>query len=137
MTSLVGTSFYIAPEVVEGEYTKAADLWSFGTIVYMLVTGELPIAGDSDAEILGNVARLIDHPKRFGAIAKKVAGVVISVECVDFINRLMEVDTKRRLTTADALNHPWIKVRGMTQHDSLPAVILSCLARCRYCTGVG
>jgi len=29
MTSLVGTSFYIAPEVVEGEYTKAADLWYY------------------------------------------------------------------------------------------------------------
>lgn len=113
MTSLVGTSFYIAPEVVEGEYTKAADLWSFGTIVYMLITGELPIAGDSDAQILGNVARLMDHPKRFGAIANLVAGVVISVECVDFINRLMEVDTKRRLTTADALNHPWIKGNKM------------------------
>ena len=84
---------------------------SFGTIMYMLVTGELPIAGDCDSEILGNVARLLDHPKKFGAIANLVPGVDISVECSDFINRLMEVNTKSRLTTADALNHPWIKVR--------------------------
>lgn len=96
MTSLVGTSFYIAPEVVEGEYTKAADLWSFGTIIYMLVTGELPIAGDCDSEILGNVVRLLDHPKKFGAIANMVPGVSISPECSDFINQLMEIDTKKR-----------------------------------------
>ena len=49
MTSLVGTSFYIAPEVVEGEYTKAADLWyyppnrshHFGTISHGFLSSTL------------------------------------------------------------------------------------------------
>lgn len=108
MTSLVGTSFYIAPEVVEGDYTKAADLWSFGCVVYMLVTGELPIPGDTDSEIMHNVVRLVHNPRKFGVIATKVPGVKLSNECVDFINRLMDVDVNQRLTATQALEHPWI-----------------------------
>lgn len=51
MSSLVGTAFYIAPEVLEGDYTKQADLWSIGCLVFMLFTGEIPIPGATDAEV--------------------------------------------------------------------------------------
>jgi serine/threonine protein kinase len=56
MSSLVGTAFYIAPEVLDGAYGKAADMWSLGCIVYMMITGEIPIPGRDDQEVMQNVA---------------------------------------------------------------------------------
>ncbi|KAL0218138.1 hypothetical protein RCL1_008986 [Eukaryota sp. TZLM3-RCL] len=42
-SSLVGTIYYIAPEVLgNGEYTTAVDIWSLGILLYFLIKGEYP-----------------------------------------------------------------------------------------------
>ena len=40
MTALVGTPYYIAPEVIAKKYDEKADLWSVGGILYSLLCGE-------------------------------------------------------------------------------------------------
>jgi serine/threonine protein kinase len=50
--SLFGTVHYLAPERLRGaEATKASDLYSIGIILYELLTGRLPIAGESVATV--------------------------------------------------------------------------------------
>ena len=40
MTADVGSAVYKAPEILDGNYTEASDLWSLGVIGHMLVTGK-------------------------------------------------------------------------------------------------
>ena len=42
MKEVVGTCYYLAPEVLKREYTQASDLWSLGVVIYMMVTGSVP-----------------------------------------------------------------------------------------------
>jgi calcium-dependent protein kinase len=52
MSSLVGTPYYIAPEVIAKKYNEKADLWSIGGILYSLLCGEPLFTGDTIEEVL-------------------------------------------------------------------------------------
>eukprot|EP00501_MAST-03F_sp_TOSAG23-6_P002335 GSMAST32.ASY1.ANO1.2437.1 assembled CDS len=67
MISVVGTSYYIAPEEISYltnifekkniffHNTSACDLWSIGVITYMLLSGNPPFNGDDDDQIMEKV----------------------------------------------------------------------------------
>lgn len=40
MDEFKGTPYYIAPEVIDGDYDKRADLWSLGVVTYVLLSGK-------------------------------------------------------------------------------------------------
>lgn len=56
--SFVGTKNYVAPEVILMQMSgEAADLWSFGCIVYQMVSGKLPFNGEDEGKTFENILR--------------------------------------------------------------------------------
>jgi calcium-dependent protein kinase len=51
ITELLGTPYYIAPEVLARHYNEKCDIWSIGVITFMLLSGKAPFFGDDDEKI--------------------------------------------------------------------------------------
>lgn len=57
MTTISGTPYYIAPEVLNEDYDDKCDTWSCGVLLYILLCGYPPFNGDSDTEIMKAVKK--------------------------------------------------------------------------------
>ena len=57
MSSIVGTAYYAAPEVLKGHYGPECDVWSIGVIMYLLLSGSHPFEGKSNREIFRKILR--------------------------------------------------------------------------------
>lgn len=53
----MGTPFYVAPEVLKGDYNMQADVWSLGVIMYILICGYPPFEGESNNKIFQNILK--------------------------------------------------------------------------------
>ena len=100
--SVVGSSYYIAPEVLKKSYNEKCDTWSIGVILYMLIVGRAPFDGVDDDEIISNIKK-----GKYNSNHKKL--IESSKEVQDLVKKLLLVDSKKRLSAIDALKHPWFK----------------------------
>lgn len=55
---LVGTSYYLAPEIMEANYDERCDIWSIGVMLYILLSALPPFDGDNDKQILDSVKKM-------------------------------------------------------------------------------
>jgi serine/threonine protein kinase/tetratricopeptide (TPR) repeat protein len=95
--SSVGTPHYMSPEQTRGDkLDPRTDLWSLGIVLFEMLTGERPFAGDDHV----SVARAIldDDPK-----ALRHLGIDVPAELAATVCRLLEKDPGRRYQTASEL----------------------------------
>ena len=108
MSSIVGTPYYIAPELLKvaknkgSMYGPECDQWSLGVIAYMLLAGQPPFGGDTDREIMKNVQ---SAPLRF---APSKLWAHVSADAKDLVKKLLDRNPSRRISAEDALQHPWM-----------------------------
>ena len=110
MKTVVGTPYYIAPEVLRKKYDKSCDLWSVGVIAYILLCGYPPFNGATNDETHSCVLKGRYHFPREDWND-------ISREAMDFIVRLLQSDPRKRMTVEQAINHPWIVRHNMISSD--------------------
>jgi len=101
MSNICGTPYYIAPEVLRRRYDKSCDLWSVGVIGYVLLCGYPPFNGRENEDIHRAILN-----GWYCFPSKDWSGT--SREALDFIRKLLDMDTSKRMTAEQALNHPWI-----------------------------
>lgn len=98
---IVGTGYYMAPEVVrKADYNEKADCWSLGVVLYLLVSGNLPFIGSEQDEVFA-------HSCKGEVCFDLKAFDCVSEPCKDLISKLLVVDQSKRLPAAEAMKHPW------------------------------
>ena len=55
METIVGTPYYVAPEVLKGSYGPLCDMWSIGVIMFILLSGKYPFVGTTENEIFKKI----------------------------------------------------------------------------------
>ena len=103
MSTLVGTPYYVAPEIINGNYGPECDIWSLGVILYTLLVGYPPFRGENRAEIFKKVrkAKYSLTEKEFKTVSK---------EAKDLIKKLLNPDVKKRITAGQAMEEPWFSI---------------------------
>ena len=100
--SIVGSAYYIAPEVLNKDYNEKCDTWSVGVILYMFLVGRPPFNGKDNVEIVESI-----KTKNYDENNPKL--LTRSPEVRDLIKHLIEKDVNKRLSAKEALNHEWFK----------------------------
>jgi serine/threonine protein kinase len=61
----MGTAAYMAPEQAAGaKVDRRADIWSFGAVLYEMLSGKRAFGGDSVADTLATVTKLSPYYDR-------------------------------------------------------------------------
>lgn len=114
---VVGSAYYVAPEVLRRNYGKEIDVWSAGVILYILLSGFPPFWAETEKgifeEILKGHLDLETSPWPSMSSASK-----------DLIRKMLTVDPNNRISAAEALEHPWLKEDGEASDKPIDSAVL-------------
>ncbi|KAL7101309.1 hypothetical protein ACP275_08G047100 [Erythranthe tilingii] len=102
LNDIVGSAYYVAPEVLHRAYSTEADVWSVGVIAYILLCGSRPFWARTESGIFRAVVKA--EPTY-----DEQPWPTMSSEAKDFVKRLLNKDPRKRMTAAQAICHPWIR----------------------------
>ncbi|PKI56864.1 hypothetical protein CRG98_022751 [Punica granatum] len=115
---IVGSAYYVAPEVLKRSYGKEIDIWSAGVILYILLSGVPPFWAETEKgifdEILKGELDFESHP-----------WPLISKSAKDLVRKMLTKDPKKRITSAEVLEHPWLKEGGEASDKPIDSAVLS------------
>jgi len=112
LREMVGTPYYVAPQVIAKRYDKMCDLWSCGVIMFALLSGNVPFNGPSDHVVLCKV--------RAGVVRYNAPEWSrVSQRGKELVRSLLTRNPKERITAGAALEDEWIKhlAPGVTAAD--------------------
>jgi serine/threonine protein kinase len=111
-----GTPQYFAPEVLErqgtvagqGEYGKAADMWSVGVVAYVVLSGAPAFPGDRLEECISTATFSPMSGRRWHGVSE---------EAKDFVRHLLVKSPEQRPTAVEASKHKWIANKSTYSGD--------------------
>lgn len=96
------TAEYAAPEIHQCDMVSSVtDMWAVGVVAYVLLSGLNPFTAETNQQMIDNIssAAYSYDDESFKQV---------SVESLDFTDRLITKERKHRMTAAEALAHPWL-----------------------------
>ncbi|XP_078177746.1 calcium-dependent protein kinase 4 isoform X1 [Carex rostrata] len=115
---IVGSAYYVAPEVLKRRSGPESDVWSIGVITYILLCGKRPFWDRTEDGIFREVLK--NKPD-----FRRKPWPSISAGAKDFVKKLLVKNPRARLTAAQALSHPWVKEGGEATEIPVDISILS------------
>ncbi|KAI0530551.1 hypothetical protein KFK09_000095 [Dendrobium nobile] len=115
---IVGSAYYVAPEVLKRKSGPESDVWSIGVITYILLCGRRPFWDKTEDGIFREVLK--NKPD-----FKRKPWPSISTSAKAFVQMLLVKDPRARLTAAQALSHPWVREGGDAKEIPLDISVLS------------
>eukprot|EP00550_Attheya_septentrionalis_P003731 CAMPEP_0198281010 /NCGR_PEP_ID=MMETSP1449-20131203/1035_1 /TAXON_ID=420275 /ORGANISM="Attheya septentrionalis, Strain CCMP2084" /LENGTH=725 /DNA_ID=CAMNT_0043976623 /DNA_START=130 /DNA_END=2307 /DNA_ORIENTATION=+ len=100
----VGTIYTMAPEVLKGNYTFQADIWSLGVISFMLLSSQMPFYGRKRRHV---VEKIMTCTYEF----KGRRWRSISDTAKEFVTDLLQLDQLERPSADEALRATWLNRR--------------------------
>ena len=111
MKTLCGTPNYLAPEIIKtsgmGHYNSKVDIWSLGVILFIMLAGYPPFSNEyEDLPLVEQIkkARFSFSDESWNSVSKNAKNLV---------SKLIVANANKRLTSTQALNHPWLKDEEM------------------------
>uniref|UniRef100_A0ACD6A1B2 Uncharacterized protein n=1 Tax=Avena sativa TaxID=4498 RepID=A0ACD6A1B2_AVESA len=121
---IVGSAYYIAPEVLKRRYGPEADIWSIGVMLYIFLAGVPPFWAENENAIFTAVLRgQVDF--------NGDPWPNVSAGAKDLVKKMLNINPRERLTAFQVLNHPWIKEDGDAPDTPLDNVVLNRLKQFR------
>ncbi|KAK4480882.1 hypothetical protein RD792_011734 [Penstemon davidsonii] len=115
---VVGSPYYVAPEVLRKHYGVECDVWSAGVIIYILLSGVPPFWDETEQGIFEQVLRgeldFVSEP-----------WPSISESAKDLVRKMLVRDPKKRLTAHQVLCHPWVQVGGEAPDKPLDSAVIT------------
>ncbi|KNA23432.1 hypothetical protein SOVF_024780 [Spinacia oleracea] len=101
-TEIVGSPYYMAPEVLRRNYGQEVDVWSAGVILYILLCGVPPFWAETEQGVALAILRgVLDF--------KREPWPQISDSAKSLVKQMLDPDPKKRLTAQQVLEHPWLQ----------------------------
>ncbi|KAK8564166.1 hypothetical protein V6N13_005615 [Hibiscus sabdariffa] len=117
-SDVVGSPYYVAPEVLKKNYGPEADVWTAGVMLYILLSGVPPFWAETQQGIFDAVLRgCIDF--------NSDPWPLISDSAKDLIRKMLCSLPSERLTAHEVLCHPWICENGVAPDRALDPAVLS------------
>jgi len=129
LSNNVVSLYYRSPELLMGShsYGPEIDMWSVGCILIEMITNNYLFAGANEAEQLDLIFRIfgtpsediwpgvsqlagwgsVEHKRRYPPQDLKHVLDFLSPEALDLVTRLLSMDPKKRISSFEALKHPW------------------------------
>ncbi|KAG0582634.1 hypothetical protein KC19_3G073900 [Ceratodon purpureus] len=116
-TEIVGSPFYVAPEVLDRQYGPEADIWSAGVILYILLSGVPPFWAETVQGVFEEIMK--GEPPSFAADPWPN----ISDGAKDLIRKMLNPNPKQRITASEVLRHAWIREDGVAPHKPIASLV--------------
>ncbi|RLN33231.1 calcium-dependent protein kinase 28-like [Panicum miliaceum] len=114
---IVGSAYYVAPEVLKRKSGPESDVWSIGVITYILLCGRRPFWDKTEDGIFKEVLK--NKPD-----FRRKPWPNITPAAKDFVQKLLVKDPRARLTAAQALSHDWVREGGKASEIPLDISVL-------------
>ncbi|KAL6138108.1 hypothetical protein ACLB2K_063394 [Fragaria x ananassa] len=101
-SEIVGSPYYMAPEVLRRNYGPEVDVWSAGVILYILLCGVPPFWAETEQGVAQAIIRSVVDFKRD-------PWPKVSDNAKDLVKKMLDPDPKRRLTAQQVLDHTWLQ----------------------------
>ncbi|CAK9165090.1 unnamed protein product [Ilex paraguariensis] len=109
---IVGSPYYMAPEVLKRNYGPEVDVWSAGVILYILLCGVPPFWAETEQGVAQAIIRSVVDLKRD-------PWPMVSDNAKDLVRKMLNPDPKQRLTAQEVLDHPWLQNANKAPNVSL------------------